>query len=822
VFDNSAAMTWDLDAVRDGIHSIKVSADTPNDASWIQTIALQPETNYLLTGWIKTENVEHSSQAVDAGANLCLFGTWQRTAGVFGTSDWQEVRMTFNSGPTGSVTIGARLGFWSGVTTGTAWFDDLRITEILPTDPHPQWKVLVLVYDTTDFTYSEGSATRHVIGHVDPWQLNAAADAATRFVLTDIPALTSQSMVPTLTIRYPGTLKNLSPNGGGWWPSPEDTAAARDPAFDSVIVIWQPTVTDQNTGEQLWIGSAAGLTPGMGTGQMYTTLIIEAATLYGHRNVFKHEWGHSILSYFDAAQTAPKPSVNNHTESTTYVNCVTRQYYVWLDETDANPIPNSIYNNESGFTHDYYSGTTALAMNPISCLGITPSAWATDGPVSRSIIDPATPPDGDASPPISSASLSPPPNAAGWNRSDVMVALTSVDSGGGSGVKQLTFAATGAQTIPTTTLIGGMASIPISAEGTSSITFYAEDNAGNVEQTHTVAVKLDRTAPAITPIRTPEANSYGWNNTPVTIALHCTDAVSGVNAGGGTVVVSTEGAGQSHSTFCWDVAGNEATLVVGDINIDLTAPTLGKAPDLVIPQTSPAGAVVTYQSPTVEETLSGLLSVGCVPASGSTFPVGATTVTCKATDRASNTGSTQFTVTVTAELSPDGLMVGGGFILNHHTHHHFVFRVAQIHSKDGGRFQYWVNDSSRCPSDHDYPSDRDVEAHGARDDEPNHHNPMSHFEATSVATVVFSVNRRSHGKRDVRTDLDVVHFSGTGNWNDRPGYTFEAVAVDAGPARRARDFLSLLVKDSLGSTVAAVNSSLDSGEIVYLTRDGRH
>ena len=56
--------------------------------------------------------------------------------------------------------------------------------------------------------------------------------------------------------------------------------------------------------------------------------------------------------------------------------------YVWLDETDANPIPNSIYNNESGFTHDYYSGTTALATDPMHCLGITPSAWATGGPVS--------------------------------------------------------------------------------------------------------------------------------------------------------------------------------------------------------------------------------------------------------------------------------------------------------------------------------------------------------------------------------------------------------------------------------------------------------
>jgi hypothetical protein len=65
-----------------------------------------------------------------------------------------------------------------------------------------------------------------------------------------------------------------------------------------------------------------------------------------------------------------------------YVNCVTGQMYVWVDETDAGPIANSIYNNDSGFTHDYYSGTTALASDPLRCLGITPAAWATGGPVS--------------------------------------------------------------------------------------------------------------------------------------------------------------------------------------------------------------------------------------------------------------------------------------------------------------------------------------------------------------------------------------------------------------------------------------------------------
>ena len=100
-------------------------------------------------------------------------------------------------------------------------------------------------------------------------------------------------------------------------------------AFDSVIVIWQPTVIDQTTNEVLWIGTAAGLTPAMGTAQAYTTLIIEAATLYGHLNVFKHEWGHSLLDYYEAARTAPMPTVTNHTDGNQYVNCVTGQMYGW-------------------------------------------------------------------------------------------------------------------------------------------------------------------------------------------------------------------------------------------------------------------------------------------------------------------------------------------------------------------------------------------------------------------------------------------------------------------------------------------------------------
>jgi hypothetical protein len=54
---------------------------------------------------------------------------------------------------------------------------------------------------------------------------------------------------------------------------------------------------------------------------------------------------------------------------------------------------------------------------------------------------------------------------------------------------------------------------------------------------------------------------------------------------------------------------------------------------------------VTYAAPTASDNC-GAATTSCVPASGSTFPVGATTVTCTATDAAGNSATCTFTVTV--------------------------------------------------------------------------------------------------------------------------------------------------------------------------------
>ena len=252
---------------------------------------------------------------------------------------------------------------------------------------NPHWQILVLIYSTTDFTYTDNSGNQHrVVAPMTQGERDRATNAATRFFEIDVPALTSGNMQPVLTIRYPGrTLTQLDP-ACGYWPSRANTAPELDPAFDSVVVIWDSSGTDMNTGQPENLQQCGGLASPNGSGQTYSTFQVDSVAS-NQRNVFKHEWGHSILFYYNTAGIAPNPAVNNHINNTDtrYVHCPTGETYILQDETDDNLIPNSIYNNDSSFTHDYYSGTTATPDQPTRCLGITPEAWASGGPVTKPI-----------------------------------------------------------------------------------------------------------------------------------------------------------------------------------------------------------------------------------------------------------------------------------------------------------------------------------------------------------------------------------------------------------------------------------------------------
>ncbi|HMJ32750.1 MAG TPA: PxKF domain-containing protein [Baekduia sp.] len=161
------------------------------------------------------------------------------------------------------------------------------------------------------------------------------------------------------------------------------------------------------------------------------------------------------------------------------------------------------------------------------------------------------------------ATLTPAPNAAGWNNADVGIAWSATDAGSGI--------ASG----PTPAADSVTVSTP--AAGVTR-TATAADRLGN-SGTGSITVKLDKAAPTITATRSPAPNANGWNATNVTASLTCADPLSGIKSctGGGTKIFSAEGANQSMSATAVDNADNSASSAVNDVNIDKTAPTLSGA-----------------------------------------------------------------------------------------------------------------------------------------------------------------------------------------------------------------------------------------------------
>ncbi|MGH9408664.1 MAG: DNA/RNA non-specific endonuclease [Vicinamibacterales bacterium] len=78
-----------------------------------------------------------------------------------------------------------------------------------------------------------------------------------------------------------------------------------------------------------------------------------------------------------------------------------------------------------------------------------------------------------------------------------------------------------------------------------------------------------------------------------------------------------------------------------------TTPPVVSVTSVTVNQASAGGAVATFGA-TASDLVDGTLTPVCSPASGSTFPVGTTIVTCRATDAHGNTGTGTGTVTVDA------------------------------------------------------------------------------------------------------------------------------------------------------------------------------
>jgi hypothetical protein len=162
--------------------------------------------------------------------------------------------------------------------------------------------------------------------------------------------------------------------------------------------------------------------------------------------------------------------------------------------------------------------------------------------------------------PTVTGSRSPAASAAGWNNANVDIAWTATDAGSGVGSG------------PTPATASVQANTP--QVGVTS-TATAADGLGN-SGSGSVTVKLDKDNPVVAGSASPAANANGWHSNDVTVSVDCSDALSGIKSctGGGTKVLSSEGAAQSLPATAVDNADNQASTSVGPFNVDKTAPSL--------------------------------------------------------------------------------------------------------------------------------------------------------------------------------------------------------------------------------------------------------
>ena len=156
-----------------------------------------------------------------------------------------------------------------------------------------------------------------------------------------------------------------------------------------------------------------------------------------------------------------------------------------------------------------------------------------------------------------------------WQTTDVIVSLTAHD--GLSGVETTRYEVDRGTTHEGTT-------VAVIGEGVHTLEFWSIDFAGNEEIHHTQTVRIDKTAPSIDHTPTPAPNANGWNNTPVDITFHCSDALSGIASCSDPTTFASDGASQTVVGTADDNAGNSES-DTATVNIDQTKPTISAARD---------------------------------------------------------------------------------------------------------------------------------------------------------------------------------------------------------------------------------------------------
>jgi hypothetical protein len=159
----------------------------------------------------------------------------------------------------------------------------------------------------------------------------------------------------------------------------------------------------------------------------------------------------------------------------------------------------------------------------------------------------------------------------------------------------------------------------------------------------TVTVPADIAAEATGPTGADVTYQASAQDGDTPLAISCTNPDGSTSDGVGTINPTIHFP-LGETTVTCSTTGAQASFKV--TVQDTTPPTVTPPAPVTAEATGPGGATVSYGAASASDLVDGSVAASCTPTSGSTFPLGSTTVTCTATDSHGNTGSATTTVLV--------------------------------------------------------------------------------------------------------------------------------------------------------------------------------
>lgn len=136
-----------------GRYSARITNANLNDARYVHSLAVKPESMYRVSGYILVESMEHSGN----GANLSVEGVYAFSVPLYNTDgEWKYVEWYGETGEGQTeIELDVRVGGYSAESQGIAYFDDIAVAEV---DTLPAGVIASIWYtvDTGDAAADEG------------------------------------------------------------------------------------------------------------------------------------------------------------------------------------------------------------------------------------------------------------------------------------------------------------------------------------------------------------------------------------------------------------------------------------------------------------------------------------------------------------------------------------------------------------------------------------------------------------------------------------------------------------------------------------------